>query len=331
MAQIQSSNLYAIAAKTIDTRPNEVIALIRKNGVMIPDGASSQTIDKAFASLITKSKAFQVQFAQLATKTVLEGNATLSFDGSVAKDGAFNNSSLMFHGSLGRENGSKAPLMFDGSVGKDGAFKNSNLMFDGSVGQDGAFKNSTLSFDGSVGQDGAFKNSNLMFDGSVGQDGAFKNSTLSFDSSLERDGAMPLSRFNDVSDEVNFSGAGLTSSSSNNPPKAPAPIKSPASGKSSTSNSTSNAPSKKSGSGIGSYFTPEFVQGLLSTGLGIWAYSKTGKTPQEVQGNLDEGRNDPNYNANNNQPKGLSTTGVVLISLGVITAIGVAVYFMRKK
>lgn len=170
-----------------------------------------------------------------------------------------------------------------------------------------------------------------MFDGSVGQDGAFKNSTLSFDSSLERDGAMPLSRFNDVSDEVNFSGAGLTSSSSNNPPKAPAPIKSPASGKSSTSNSTSNAPSKKSGSGIGSYFTPEFVQGLLSTGLGIWAYSKTGKTPQEVQGNLDEGRNDPNYNANNNQPKGLSTTGVVLISLGVITAIGVAVYFIRKK
>ncbi len=314
MAQIQSSNLYAIAAKTIDTRPNEVIALIRKNGVMIPDGASSQTIDKAFASLITKSKAFQVQFAQLATKTVMEGNATLSFDGSVAKDGAFNNSSLMFHGSLGRENGSKAPLMFDGSVGKDGAFKNSNLMFDGSVGQDGAFKNS-----------------NLMFDGSVGQDGAFKNSTLSFDSSLERDGAMPLSRFNDVSDEVNFSGAGLSSSSSNNPPKAPEPIKSPASGKSSTSNSTSNAPSKKSGSGIGSYFTPEFVQGLLSTGLGIWAYSKTGKTPQEVQGNLDEGRNDPNYNANNNQPKGLSTTGVVLISLGVITAIGVAVYFIRKK
>jgi hypothetical protein len=69
----------------------------------------------------------------------------------------------------------------------------------------------------------------------------------------------------------------------------------------------------------------------LSTGLGIWAYSKTGKTPQEVQGNLDEGRNDPNYNANNNQPKGLSTTGVVLISLGVITAIGVAVYFIRKK
>ena len=170
-----------------------------------------------------------------------------------------------------------------------------------------------------------------MFDGSVGQDGAFKNSTLSFDSSLERDGAMPLSRFNDVSDEVNFSGAGLSSSSSNNPPKAPEPIKSPASGKSSTSNSTSNAPSKKSGSGIGSYFTPEFVQGLLSTGLGIWAYSKTGKTPQEVQGNLDEGRNDPNYNANNNQPKGLSTTGVVLISLGVITAIGVAVYFIRKK
>ena len=66
MAQIKSSSLYAITAKTIDSRPNEVIALIRKNGVMIPDGASSQTIDKAFATLITKSKPFQQQFAQLA-------------------------------------------------------------------------------------------------------------------------------------------------------------------------------------------------------------------------------------------------------------------------
>ena len=49
-------------------------------------------------------------------------------------------------------------------------------------------------------------------------------------------------------------------------------------------------------------------------------------------GYLEEGRNDPSYNQNNPPPaKGLSTTGVVLISLGVITAIGVAVYFMRKK
>lgn len=298
MAQIQSSNLYAITAKTIDTRPREVIALIRRNGVMIPDGASSQTIDKAFATLITKSKAFQQQFAQLATKTVLEGDATLSFDGSVAQDGAFKKSSLMF----------------DGSVANDGAFTKSNLSFDASVAQDGAFGKSNLSFDGSLARDGAMPMSN------------FKDVS----NEVNFEGTFPMSRFNDVSTEVNFSGAGLSSSSSNSAPKAPEPIKSPASsGSGKSSGSASNG--KKSGSGLGSYFTPEFVQSLLSTGLGIWAYSKTGKTPQEVQGNLDEGRNDPNYNANNNQPKGLSTTGVVLISLGVITAVSVAVYFMRKK
>lgn len=315
MAQIQSSNLYAITAKTIDTRPREVIALIRRNGVMIPDGASSQTIDKAFATLITKSKAFQQQFAQLATKTVLEGDATLSFDGSVAQDGAFR----------------KSNLMFDGSVAQDGAFKKSSLMFDGSVANDGAFAKSNLSFDASVAQDGAFGKSNLSFDGSLARDGAMPMSNFKdVSNEVNFEGTFPMSRFNDVSTEVNFSGAGLSSSSSNSAPKAPEPIKSPASsGSGKSSGSASNG--KKSGSGLGSYFTPEFVQSLLSTGLGIWAYSKTGKTPQEVQGNLDEGRNDPNYNANNNQPKGLSTTGVVLISLGVITAVSVAVYFMRKK
>ena len=293
MAQIQSSSLYAITAKTIDTRPNEVIALIRKNGVMIPDGASSQTIDKAFATLITKSKPFQQQFAQLATKTVIEGNATISFDGSVGQDGAFKNSSLMF----------------DGSVARDGAFKNSNLSFDSSVAQDGAFDNSNLSFHGSLAKDGAMPMSN------------FKDVS----NEVNFEGSFPMSRFDDVSTEVNFSGAGIGTTSS--PPKAPAPITSP-----SKSTTTSSSSPKKPRNSFGSYFSPEFVQSLLTTGLGVWAFSKTGQTPQQVQNNLEEGRNDPSYNQNNPPPaKGLSTTGVVLISLGVITAIGVAVYFMRKK
>jgi len=311
MAQIKSSALYAITSKTIDSRPNEVIALIRKNGVMIPDGASKDTIDKAFISLITKSKAFQQQFAQLATKTVIEGNATISFDGSVGNDGAFQ----------------KSNLMFDGSVGNDGAFKKSSLMFDGSVANDGGFSKSGFNFDGSVAQDGAFAKSNLSFDGSLARDGAMPISNFKdVSNEVNFEGTFPMSRFNDVSDEVNFSGAGLSTSSSSAPkPPTTSPITSPA-----KSGSTS---SKKSGSGLGNTFTPEFIQGLLATGLSIWAYNKTGKTSDELKGNLDEGRNDPNYNAgDNNQPKGgLSTTGIVLISLGVITAIGVAVYFVRKK
>jgi len=305
MPQIKSSALYAITSKTIDSRPNEVIALIRKNGVMIPDGASKDTIDNAFVSLITKSKAFQQQFAQLATKTVIEGGATISFDGSVGNDGAFKNSSLMF----------------DGSVGNDGAFKNSSLMFDGSVGNDGAFKNSSLSFDGSLARDGAMEMSN------------FKDVS----NEVNFEGAFPKSSFDDISDEVNFSGAGLSTSSSSAPkPPTTAKVTAPTKSGSTSGSGSSSGGSKKSGGGFGSAFTPEFIQGLLATGLSIWAYNKTGKTSDELKGNLDEGRNDPNYNTGNNnndsKPKGgLSTTGIVLISLGVITAIGVAVYFVREK
>ena len=311
MAQIKSSALYAVISKTIDSRPKEVIALIRKNGVMIPDGASSDTIDRAFISLVTKSKAFQQQFAQLATKTVMEGNATISFDGSVAQDGAFKKSSLMF----------------GGSVANDGAFKKSSLMFDGSVAQDGAFAKSNLSYDGSVSEDGAFTKSNFSFDGSLARDGAMPMSNFKdVSNEVNFEGTFPMSRFNDVSTEVNFSGAGLSSSSFLSEPKTPPPIPI----KSTSGTPTNNTKSK---SGLGKYFTPEFVQGLFTTGLSIWAYNKTGKTADELKGNLDEGRNDPNYNPDSsNQSKGgLSTTGIVLISLGVITAIGVAVYLVRNK
>jgi hypothetical protein len=306
MAQIKSSALYAITSKTIDSRPNEVIALIRKNGVMIPDGASSDTIDKAFVSLITKSKAFQQQFAQLATKTVMEGDATISFDGSVSNDGAFKKSSLMF----------------DGSVENDGGFSKSGFNFDGSVAQDGAFAKSNLSFDGSLARDGAMPMSN------------FKDVS----NEVNFEGAFPRSSFDDVSTEVNFSGAGLSTSSTSSAPKPPttAKVTAPTKSSSTSGSGSSSGGSKKSGSGFGSTFTPEFIQGLLATGLSIWAYNKTGKTSDELKGNLDEGRNDPNYNTgdnnnNSNTKGGLSTTGIVLISLGVITAIGVAVYFVRKK
>jgi hypothetical protein len=298
MAQIKSSALYAITSKTIDSRPNEVIALIRRNGVMIPDGASKDTIDNAFISLITNSRAFQQQFAQLATKTVVEGGATISFDGSVSNDGAFKKSSLMF----------------DGSVGNDGGFNKSGFSFDGSVANDGAFNKSSLSFDGTLARDGAMEMSN------------FKDVS----NEVNFEGAFPKSSFDDISDEVNFSGAGLSTSSTSSAPKIDPNTKIT----STTKPSSTSGGSKKSGSSFGSTFSPEFIQGLLATGLSIWAYNKTGKTSDELKGNLDQGRNDPNYNTgdNNNQPKGgLSTTGIVLISLGVITAIGVAVYFVRKK
>jgi hypothetical protein len=192
-------------------------------------------------------------------------------------------------------------------------------------------------FDGSVGNDGAFNKSSLSFDGTLARDGAMEMSNFKdVSNEVNFEGAFPKSSFDDISDEVNFSGAGLSSSSSK-PPTSSAPKPPTTSVITAPSKSgSSSGGSKKSGSGFGSTFSPEFIQGLLATGLSIWAYNKTGKTSDELKGNLDEGRNDPNYNTGNNNNDsntkgGLSTTGIVLISLGVITAIGVAVYFVRKK
>lgn len=202
-------------------------------------------------------------------------------------------------------------------------------MFDGSVSDDGAFNKSGFSFDGSVAQDGAFGKSNLSFDASLARDGAMQMSNFKdVSNEVNFEGTFPKSSFDDISDGVNFSGARLSKSSTSSAPKPPTTSEVTAPTKSSSI--------KKSGSGFGSTFTPEFIQGLLATGLSIWAYNKTGKTSDELKGNLDQGRNDPNYNTgdnnnNSNTKGGLSTTGIVLISLGVITAIGVAVYFVRKK
>jgi hypothetical protein len=199
-------------------------------------------------------------------------------------------------------------------------------------------QNATLGVDGSVGNDGAFKNSSLSFDGSLARDGAMEMSNFKdVSNEVNFEGAFPKSSFDDISDEVNFSGAGLSTSSSSAPkPPTTAKVTAPTKSGSTSGSGSSSGGSKKSGGGFGSTFTPEFIQGLLATGLSIWAYNKTGKTSDELKGNLDEGRNDPNYNTGNNNNDsntkgGLSTTGIVLISLGVITAIGVAVYFVRKK
>jgi len=173
----------------------------------------------------------------------------------------------------------------------------------------------------------------------LARDGAMQMSNFKdVSNDVNFEGAFPKSSFDDVSDAVNFSGAGLSTSSTSSAPKPPttAKVTAPTKSSSTSGSGSSSGGSKKSGSGFGSTFTPEFIQGLLATGLSIWAYNKTGKTSDELKGNLDEGRNDPNYNTgdnnnNSNTKGGLSTTGIVLISLGVITAIGVAVYFVRKK
>ena len=70
---IAPNDVYAITALTIDSRPNEVVALIRKHGVMLPNNPSTKQIETAFGSLLTKSDAFRKDFGDLATKVASEG------------------------------------------------------------------------------------------------------------------------------------------------------------------------------------------------------------------------------------------------------------------
>jgi len=69
---IAPNDVYAITALTIDSRPNDVVALIRKHGVMLPNNPSTKQIETAFGSLLTKSESFRKHFGELATEVTKE-------------------------------------------------------------------------------------------------------------------------------------------------------------------------------------------------------------------------------------------------------------------
>jgi hypothetical protein len=83
------------------------------------------------------------------------------------------------------------------------------------------------------------------------------------------------------------------------------------------------------GSFLKSVFTPETVQSGINTGLNIWSIKQTGQPASSVSNDLNAGRDE--LSQNQNQPKGISTTTMVLIGVGAIALIGVAVYFYKKK
>ena len=72
MKSLEQNKIYALTAYTIDNNPKETIALIRKNGVMIADNASSTQIEKAFAALLPKSEKFRNDFSKLILRTAQE-------------------------------------------------------------------------------------------------------------------------------------------------------------------------------------------------------------------------------------------------------------------
>jgi hypothetical protein len=101
-----------------------------------------------------------------------------------------------------------------------------------------------------------------------------------------------------------------------------------------------NAKRAKEKSGFGSWLTDVFdkdtTQNIINTGLGIYAYQKTGGT-QGQPNPLNQGRADVQNQplpSGQNQPSGstgLGTGGIVAISLGALALVGFGIYYATKK
>jgi hypothetical protein len=109
-------------------------------------------------------------------------------------------------------------------------------------------------------------------------------------------------------------------------------------GKVMTGNTGVANPKTKSGFGswISDVFDKDTTQNIINTGLGIYAYQKTGGT--QGTNPLQQGRTDVQTGAgtgsgsgNENTSSGLGTGGIVAISLGAIALVGFGIYYATKK
>lgn len=102
----------------------------------------------------------------------------------------------------------------------------------------------------------------------------------------------------------------------------------------------STAKTKKSfgntavGSFLSSTFDKDTTQNIINTGLGIYAYQKTGGT-QGGNNPLNQARQEiqptPPQGQAQSASTGLGTGGIVAISLGAIALVGFGIYFATKK
>jgi hypothetical protein len=90
------------------------------------------------------------------------------------------------------------------------------------------------------------------------------------------------------------------------------------------------------GSWISDVFDKDTTQNIINTGLGIYAYQKTGGT--QGTNPLQQGRTDVQQNVgtgsgsgNDTTSGGLGTGGIVAISLGAIALVGFGIYYATKK
>lgn len=71
---LQEKNLFALSAHVIDSKPHQTTAIIRRNGINVPESANKKDIDKAFGILFLKSPSFRKDFSKLAAQSVKDDN-----------------------------------------------------------------------------------------------------------------------------------------------------------------------------------------------------------------------------------------------------------------
>jgi hypothetical protein len=100
------------------------------------------------------------------------------------------------------------------------------------------------------------------------------------------------------------------------------------------------AKDSKAKSGFGSWISDVFdkdtTQNIINTGLGIYAYQKTGGTQganpiQQGRTDIQTGAGTGSGSGNDTTSSGLGTGGIVAISLGAIALVGFGIYYATKK
>lgn len=88
--------------------------------------------------------------------------------------------------------------------------------------------------------------------------------------------------------------------------------------------------STKSPSALGQAFDADTIRNIINTGLNVWA-ARSGTTAATTT-DLQSGRDALSLEPTNQTPtKGIGTTGIVLISIGALAAVGVLVYYLSKN
>jgi hypothetical protein len=100
--------------------------------------------------------------------------------------------------------------------------------------------------------------------------------------------------------------------------KDPIPVKNP----------LPNTSTKGTGS-LREAFDADTIKNIINTGLGIWA-ARSGTTASTTN-DLQTGRETLGLQGQNQPTRGIGTTGIVLISVGAIAAIGVLIYYLSKN